>query len=62
MQCGIFSSTVDIKLVKTLNEDGSNLQMISDRVFYCDQAEVVVEVFQNILPLHVVVLLQQLVE
>lgn len=31
----MFSPTVGIQLLKTLNEDGSNLQMINDRLFVC---------------------------
>lgn len=68
MYHGMFSPTVGIQLLKTLNEDGSNLQMINDRlfvclfVFDCDQVEFNAELFQNVLPLYAVVLLQCLVE
>lgn len=62
----MFSPTVGIQLLKTLNEDGSNLQMINDRLLFlfldCDQVEFNAELFQNVLPLYAVVLLQRLVE
>lgn len=66
MYHGMFSPTVGIQLLKTLNEDGSNLQMINDRLLFlfldCDQVEFNAELFQNVLPLYAVVLLQRLVE
>lgn len=66
MYHGMFSPTVGIQLLKTLNEDGSNLQMINDRLLFlfldCDQVEFNAELFQNVLPLYAVVLLQCLVE
>lgn len=66
MYHGMFSPTVGIQLLKTLNEDGSNLQMINDRLLFlfldCDQVEFNAELFQNVLPLYALVLLQRLVE
>lgn len=66
MYHGMFSPTVGIQLLKTLNEDGSNLQMINDRLLFlfldCDQVEFNAELFQNVLLLYAVVLLQRLVE
>lgn len=51
----------DRKWLRTLGEYGSNLQMNSD-FFYCNQAELSVELLQNIVPLRAVAPLQQLVD